>query len=663
MLKGMTDHPNNESPPPTPEAVRVQLQTILASRLFVTATRPRRFLTYIVEQTLAGQTDAIKELVLGIEVFDRPADFDSKVDTIVRVEAGKLRKRLEEYYASEGAADPLRIEVPKGGYVPRFLQGIWIDPKSLPDGCGSAGDSMQLAEPRPSGSDVPNKYRYYASGILALLLIGVFAWWWSGRLRAPDPPPIPSIAVLPFLNLSPDPANEYFTDGLAEELTDALSNAGGLRVASRTSAFFFKGKQADIHEIGAKLRVAFVVEGSVRKQGEHLKVTAQLIRIDDGYHVWSGSFERKLADVFAVQQEIAGSLVAALQLKLTGAQTRRLRKTHTASQQAFDLYLQGKHFATSFAPGDLDRAERLFQQSIAADPAYPPSHAALAAIFLQANVLGGQPARELVSKASAAIHKALALVDELAEAHVILGTIAARHEYDWSTAELHLRHALELNPSSAMAHYNLAQNVLAPQGRWQEAATESRLASELDPLSPQVSLTGPWLAYLERRHEVGIEGFRSLAAANSRNAMASVGLGFALIGKGDYPAALEIFQQLQRSAPASQMLAFIGYIQARLANPVETRKILMQLLEESKRKYVSPVCIAVVYMGLGDADGVFRYFESAREQQDSFLVYTRVFGMWDPFRNDPRYLALLTKLRLTDEQIQKNQTSTTGAHR
>ncbi len=202
-----------------------------------------------------------------------------------------------------------------------------------------------------------------------------------------------------------------------------------------------------------------------------------------------------------------------------------------------------------------------------------------------------------------------------------------------------------------------------PQGRWLEAATESRLASELDPLSPQVALTGPWLAYIERRHEVAIEGFRSLAAANPRNAMASVGLGFALIGKGEYSASLEIFQQLQRSAPAAPMLAFVGYNQARMGNPLEARKILMQLLEESKRKYVSPVCFAVVYMGLGDADGVFRYFESAREQQDSFLVYTRVFGMWDPFKNDPRYLTLLTKLRLTGEQIQKNQTSTTGVHR
>ena len=259
----------------------------------------------------------------------------------------------------------------------------------------------------------------------------------------------PSIAVLPFLNLSADPANEYFTDGLAEELTDALSNAGGLRVASRTSAFFFKGKPADVHEIGAKLHVGYVVEGSVRKQGDQLKVTAQLIRTDDGYHVWSGSFERQLSDVFKVQQELAGSLVTALQVKLTGAQTRRLRKTHTANQQAFDLYLQANHVVNSFAPGSLERAERLFQQSIAADPGYALPYVALAGVYMLADIYGNQPANELAAKASVAIHTALALDDELAEAYVMLGAITARHEYDWSAAERHLRHALELNPNSA----------------------------------------------------------------------------------------------------------------------------------------------------------------------------------------------------------------------
>ena len=624
--------------------MRQQLQAILESRAFVTAVRARRFLTHIVEQTLAGRTDGIKELVLGIEVFDRPSDFDPKVDTIVRVEAGKLRKRLEEYYADEGGSSPLRIEIPKGSYVPQFQF------------------RPQLPALETSGP-ILHRLRY-AAGSLSVLLIAASVWWGVGRFGAPEAPATPSIAVLPFLNLSADPANEYFADGLSEELTDALCNAGGLRVAARTSAFFFKGKPADIHEIGAKLHVGFVVEGSVRKQGDQLKVTAQLIRTDDGYHVWSGSFERQLSDVFAVQREIAGSVVTALRVKLTGDQNRRVNKTHTANQQAFDLYLQGRHSLNSFAPDSLEQAERLFEQSIAADPDYALPYVGLAEVYVITDIWSKQPANELAAKGSAAVHKALALDAELAEAHVALGVITARHEYDWSTAERHLRHALELSASSAAAHYQLAHVVLAPQGRWQEALAESRLASELDPLSQMIAMSEPWLAYLEGRNAVAVEGFRRLAAANSFDTMALGGLGFALMQKPDYPAALETLEQLRRVSPSPQTLASIGWVQARLGNPTETRKILEQFLAESRRgRFVSPGIFSTLYMGLGDADNVFHYLEMSRKMQESILIYTRASNVWDPIRNDPRYLTLLTEIGLSDEQIQKNQHRTSGSHR
>ena len=294
----------------------------------------------------------------------------------------------------------------------------------------------------------------------------------------------------------------------------------------------FKGKPADVHEIGAKLHVGYVVEGSVRKQRDRLKVTAQLIRTDDGYHVWSGSFERQLSDVFQVQQELAGSLVSALQVKLTGAQARRLRKAHTANQQAFDLYLQGIHQLSSFAPGSLDRAEQRFQDAILADPAYAPSYVGLAGVYIQRNIYGTRPGRELAASANAAIQKALALDDELADAYVMRSTVAARHEFDWPAAERHLRHALDLNPNSSWAHYGLAHFVFAPQGRWQEALAESRLASELDPLNPMIAMSEPWLAVLEGRHDAAVQGFRRLAAANSQDLMARGGLGVALIGQG-----------------------------------------------------------------------------------------------------------------------------------
>ena len=628
---------------PSPEAIRQQLQAIVVSRPFATATRARRFLTYVVEQTLAGQADSIKELVVGIEVFDRPADFDPKIDTIVRVEAGKLRKRLEEYYAKEGAAASVRIEVPKGSYVPSFRLA------ALP-----AAPAVTHSTRQPFRG---SRY-WYAAGILVVVLAAC-GLWLSFRLRAPAAPATPSIAVLPFLNLSPDPANEYFADGLTEELTDGLCNAGGLRVAARTSAFSFKGKAVDVHEIAAKLHVAYLVEGSVRRQGEQLKVTAQLIRTDDGYHVWSGSFERKLSDVFAVQQELTSSLVKALQVKLTSGQSKRLKKTYTANQMAFDLYLQGKHLSTTFGPDDLQAAERAFRQSIAADPAYPLPYIGLAGVLLQENIFGKRPARELVSQALAALQHAVALDDEMAEAYVILGTLSARHQFDWAGAERHLRHALELNPSSAMAHYNLAQAVMAPQGRWQEALAESRQASELDPLSPMIAMSEPWLAMLEGRHAAAVDGFGRLAKANPFDLMALGGLSIALMGSGDFATALEKSKQLQRVVPSSQNLAQIGWLHARLGNPAEARKILQQLLVESSRgQFVTPNSFCMLNMGLGNADEVFRWAEIGREQQESFLIYVRVLGMWTPFRHDRRYPKLLAELGLADEQLLKNQIRT-----
>jgi tetratricopeptide (TPR) repeat protein len=382
-------------------------------------------------------------------------------------------------------------------------------------------------------------------------------------------------------------------------------------------------------------------------------VTAQLIRTDDGYHVWSSSFERQLSDVFKVQQELAGSVVSALQVKLTGAQTRRLRKSHTANRRAFDLYLQGIHLMSSFAPGSLDQAESRLQESIAADPNYALSYAALAAVHIQSDIYGNRPSSELAAKASAAVHKALALDDELAEAYVVRSTLAARHEYDWPAAERYLRHALALNPNLAPAHYGLAHFVYAPQGRWQEALAESRLASELDPLSPMITMSEPWLAVLEGRHEAAVGGFRRLAVANPLDIMAGGGLGIALAGKGDYPAALEAIQKVERIAPSNQNLAFVGYLYARMGNPAETRKILRHF--ESERRFVSPVVMRMLYAGLGDADEVFRYAEIAREQQDSSLIFTRVAPVWDGFRDDPRYFKLLSEIGLSDEQIHKNQ--------
>jgi len=265
------------------DAVRAQLSRILASEHFVRSERLSRFLEFTVEQTLAGRAELLKEYPIGVEVFGRKDSFDPRIDAIVPVQAVSLRSRVNDYYARQGANDPILIEYVKGGYAPAMRDRTTAEPGLAP------------AEQA-------------------------------------------SIAVLPFVNLSPDPENEYFSDGLTEEIIHLLSQVQGLEVTSRTSSFALKGERLDSREIGSKLNVTVLLEGSVRRAGDHLRVTAQLIRADSGKDLWSNSYDRRMQDVFAIQQEIAGSIATALRRNL-GTERRR----YTDNLEAYESYLRGRY--------------------------------------------------------------------------------------------------------------------------------------------------------------------------------------------------------------------------------------------------------------------------------------------------------------------------------
>jgi TolB-like protein len=316
----MRDHRGKAEPSPTraaaqspsQEAIRADLKSLLSSNIFSSATRSSRFLQYVVEETLAGKQEAIKESVLGSEVFDRVRDFDPRIDAIVRVEATKLRSRLEQYYQGEGTQASVEIEIPKGTYVPRF--SVRSTESATTD---SAAAADQIAPGQISAEPEPASSRRFGltSGIAfaALVAVLVASVLYIRQRQATTPKPagnLNSIAVLPFINLSSDAENEYFSDGLTEELTDVLARSGIVRVTARTSAFAFKGKGQDVGEIGARLHVDSVLEGSVRKSGQRLRITAQLIRISDGLHLWSQTYDRPGDDIFAVQDDISQSILA-----------------------------------------------------------------------------------------------------------------------------------------------------------------------------------------------------------------------------------------------------------------------------------------------------------------------------------------------------------------
>ena len=432
------------------------MDKILASNAFAGAERPGRFLRFVVEQALAG--NQLKETQLGVEVFGRSPSYDPRLDGVVRVEAVKLRSRLKEYYETEGADDPVRIDLPKGGYLPSF--------EALP----SQPDETVAA---PQGRVWWTDWRVIVPPLaLALIVVGYLL----ARRSRPRPasPDSSSIAVLPFVNLSSDKENEYFSDGLTDDLIDALTKVQGLRVVARGSAFQFKGKNPDIRTVGRQLNVATVLEGSVQRSGGRLRITAQLSSVADGYHVWSETYDRRLADIFAVQDEISRAIVAALEVRVAGHPGGRLVQSSTQDLEAYNLYLQGRFHLNKWRPESARKGIEYFAQAIAKDPGYAPAYTGMADCYTWLGVFGWSEARQAMPQARQAANRALQLDETLAAAHVSLGYVKALYDWDWPGAEREFKRALELSPGDADVHFAYSITYLTPfLGRLDEALRKS----------------------------------------------------------------------------------------------------------------------------------------------------------------------------------------------
>ena len=463
------------------ESIRAALEKILASPGFANADRISRFLRYTVEETLNGQTDKLKESLLGIDVFGRKPSYDPRVDAVVRTEAVKLRARLREYYESEGREDEIVIDLPKGGYIPAFRH------REKP--------AVEVAAPVAAEPHRQREWKPAVATVLVVAFLATSVYLISKartRSAGASSPQLASIAVLPFADLSPDRDQEYFCDGMTEEIIDALAKVNGFRVVARTSSFAFKGKQQDIREIGKKLNVATVLEGSVRKDGNRLRVTAQLNSVADGYHLWSETYERELKDVFTVQDEISRAIVDTLQLKL--ASSARQPRPPSENVEAYDLYLQGRYHWSRWRSEGAERAIEYFQQAIQKDPNYAAAYSGLADSYAWMGFFGALPPNEAMPKARQAALKALALDDTLAAAHTSLGYVKSLHEFDWPGAEREFKRALQLNAGDSDAHFGYGITYLAPMGRLDEAVREMQTARDLDPLSP-ITNTYLGLAY------------------------------------------------------------------------------------------------------------------------------------------------------------------------
>ena len=614
--------------------IRMQLDRILLSPGFQGANRRARLLRFLVEQTLEERGDSLKESVIAAEVFERAPDYDPQVDSVVRVEVGRLRSRLVEYYGQAGQDQPVRIEIPKGGYRPEF---VFRD--AAPETVTDAPDRVPPPQQNvilPSRK-LPDWKLAVAATIAIAVLAGVF--WWTRTVHPANPT---SIAVLPFLNLSGDPANEYLGDGISEEVTEALSQSPGLQVVARTSAFQYKGRAADVREIGRKLGAGAVLEGSVARRGQGLHVVAQLIRARDGYHLWSQSYDGSAADLPSVEDQITQTVNQELDPAVAVRETIAAR-----NPEAHDLYLRAAHEFSRRSPDSARRAIGLAKQAIEKDPSYAQPYVLMASAESLLTTLQVQAPRPANERARQDIAKALELDPRNNAAHAQKAMLDYIDGWDWPQAEREFQFVL--GQGSHGSAENLYGWCLMTRGRFAESRKHLQIAAELDPLS-----LGPQLNQVE---ELTAEG--SLKEARRK--------------------AEEIVRIAPTSFVALSLLAAVAFYQHDCPNTIEWSQKLLHLypqvpythlnalaadvgcghMEGSQAKFqeilsghppgfISPHYLAASYGALGDPDRAMFYLQKSADLREPTLLYLKIDKGLDKMRQDPRFIALERRIGLLD---------------
>lgn len=573
------------TPPPT-DAIRQQLAKIAASRALEGSARLRDLLSYTVSQALAGHGDKLKESILGIEVFGRAPGYNSEASSIVRVEFARLRKKLEEYYGVDGINDAVRISYPRGSYVPEFA---------------TKGEAAAFEG---------------------------------------------SVAVLPLV-CGESEDDECLADGITDELITALSRVRGLKVVARTSSFAFKGKADDVREIGRVLKVNSVLEGSLRRNRDMVRVHVQLVDANDGCQLWAQKYERRITDVFEVQDEIATAIVNALKIEFPRIHRDR---QPTSDPQAHALYLRGRYWWHRWNPSALRKAADFFQQAIERDPAYAAPYSGLAdSYFLQGFWGYGRP-RDLMPRAQAAARKALGLDPLLGEAHCSLGMLESYWNWNSAQCEEEFLRSVELNPGYALAKAKYATSYFTLLGRCDEAREWLRRALELDPLSPNMhSDLAVNYSYRGLHDEFEAEAARVIEMDPDVSLKVHLILILSRGVRGDWAGAIAAAEQALKAAPEHPFALGAtawAYASGGLAERAET--IRNQLEQLAQTRYVPPVALVTAYLPSATGEVIFALIDRAIEERDPMIRFSRVYVPVLQLRSDPRYRALLEKIGLGD---------------
>ena len=621
------------------------MKTILASSGFVRAVRMQRFLTFVVEGALTGtgQAEDLKESVVGIAVFDRAPDYDLKTDPVVRVEARRLRDKLDEYYDGPGKEDKIRIKLPKGSYAPFWT---WQGEPVL------AAPVFVVEEPVPRparGRLIP--YMAASSATFALLLI-LFAYSdWGERFgwRRHDAGAIAgirSLAVLPFRNLSADPKQDYLISGLTDEIITELAKSKTLTVISRTSTDCYRGSTKHLPEIARELHVDAVVEGTVESSGARVRVTAKLIRASTDSHLWAETYERDTDDLFALQSEIAEDIARKIGLTVTPTGSAAALD-HPVQRDAYEAYLRGRYFWNRRTLDGLRKSISYYGYAIQADPSYAKAYAGLANSYIILSSYGGpSPADSLVRAQEAARH-ALRLDNALAEPYVSLAEVKIDLDWDWQGATRDFERALQVSPGDPTAHHWYALHLSRMQ-QHRKAREQIGRALALDPLSLIINTDAAEVFYCARDNEGALAHVQRALELDNNFAEAHLVLGkiyeqkkdFARAGK-EYDLANTLFGDMPN------VWALQGHALALAGNKREALSIAAKLEAASTQRYVSGADIAIVYCGLGDHVNAMKWLDKAYESHGKGLNIIGADPLFDNCRTDPKFQALLQRLRLT----------------
>jgi TolB-like protein/DNA-binding winged helix-turn-helix (wHTH) protein/Tfp pilus assembly protein PilF len=617
--------------------------------------QPSQILAILLEHR--GEMVTREQLQHRLWPSDTFVDFDHSLNTAVM----RLREAL-----SDSSENPRFIEtLPRRGY--RFLapveeksssvseptpaQTVEVGVSQSPDSKVDSTSSALLPAFSATAAKPEKRARrpiLVALSVIAIVLAGVFGFRY---LKRPSPTTGPSsqltsLVVLPFENLSADKDQAYFADGMTDELIAHLAKIRSLRVISRTSSMEYKGTHKTLSQIARDLNVDSVVEGTVLRSGDRVRITAELVQVATDRHLWAETYESQLGDILTLQSHVASAIVNEIRVKLTPEDQVRLATTRPVSTQSYENYLKGRYYWNKRSQEGLTKAIEYFQLAIEQDPNYALAYAGLADCYsiIGSAIVGTVPASEVAPKARAAALKSLELDNTLAEAQTSLATVRFNYDWDWNAAASGFRRAVELNPSYATA-YQRNSLYLMSMGRTSESIAEMNRAHDLDPLSVSLNFSLGSRLYMAREYDQAIEQLRNTIDMDPDFVLPHLVLGQAYEQKKMYDQAIA---ELRRAADISQSsppaIAALARTYAVSGRTSEARKLLDQLMEQSKKRYVSPFYMAIVYAGLGENDQALDWIEKAYKDRSNAIVFAKVDPQLDTLRATPRFQSLLRRL-------------------